>query len=562
MTRTVPHPAVRLALTLALMAGAALPRPLLAQAAGSADAALPTDVQVSAGLHPGVVRVGDRVVVTLRIQAPTSREVIVEELPVPETFEVDDVQDRSSVAVGAAGTAAEVREVRWMLVAWEPGTHTVGTARFWVDGAPFDVSYEPVQVQDTPLRRQARARGASPTGAGGGERGRTAEAPILPEGRPPPLGGEDAAVIPGGRPAGAGVVVTLPQGAAPLPRGVRPGFPGGGVVPGQGVPGAALPGAGVGGWGPGGWPPGFTGSLTTGALAVGTEWGAGVPGGWAETALQDPYWEEMVPRVQDYASVAEDPSGWIRLSAGASPDPVYVGQQLTFLATAGFAPEAAFRMRVDPQYFPPSPSDVWRVDVPRLGPGYIGAARGGLDDVRPFLQAFFPLRPGTLVIPAARLYYSLGGAGLLGPQDSLATAPLSVQVLPIPVDQAPPGWDGAVGRYRIGVALDREVLAPGESAVLTLTVRGAGNVDGLPAPRPTNLQGVVLRPLGERAVVEARDGVVGGVKVFQWLVSVAEPGLVSLGPFLLPYFDPWAGVFDIAATQEILLEGVGEQVPG
>ena len=145
------------------------------------------------------------------------------------------------------------------------------------------------------------------------------------------------------------------------------------------------------------------------------------------------------------------------------------------------------------------------------------------------------------------------------------TRPLRVEVLPIPVEQAPPGWEGAVGRYTVGVALDRQVLGPGETALLTVTVRGAGNVEALSAPRPTNLRGIVLRPLEERAVVETRDGVVGGVKVFQWLASVAEPGALSLGPFLLTYFDPWAGTFDVAATREILLEGMLEpeaELPG
>jgi hypothetical protein len=487
------------------------------------------------------VRIGDRLVVSLTVRAPVDADVLVEELVLPEGVALLDVRDRSSLAVGAGGGSMSVRDVVWTVIPDLPGTLELPAVRVWFGDVATDHVPVPVQVLDAPLRRQARTRAAAP-------RTRRDEPPVLPQGTPPPTGGEERGVIPGGRPAGTGLVITVPGGVQGQP---RPGVPGGrlpGVVPPGGLPPAGIPGR-------------IPGGITTGSASPSTGWSSGVPGGWAETADQDPWWDEIIPRVQQWSSVVRDPNGWVELSAGVAPPRVYVGQQITYLAAAGFAPEAGYRMDADPEYFAPSPDDVWRVDVPRIGPGFLGASGGDLQDVRPFLQAFFPLRPGTVTIPGARLAYSLGASGGLGPRDSLVTEPVAVEVLPIPAGSAPAGYDGAVGRYSLGAALDREVLAPGETAVLTITVRGAGNVEGVSLPRPTNLQGVVLRPLGERAVVETRDGVVGGVKVFQWLVSVTEPGLVSMGPFLLTYFDPWVGDFQVAATREILLEGIG-QGPG
>lgn len=516
----------RTALLLATAALGALLTPPLAPAPASAQVTppLPEGVQMEVNIRPTRVRVGDRVLLTLQLRVPTTRALTVEELVEVEGVTVGNVSDRSSVAVGAGGRAMTVREVVWTLDPSFPGSLELHPLRIWVDDTAHDHPVPAVEVLDAPLRR-ALAPPAARTPRPGRD-----EPPVLPQGRVPPTGGEAAAVIPGGRPAGTGVVVTVPGGIQ-SPAGQRP-------------PGPVVPGRSPGG-------------LTTGSVAPSDGWSSGVPGGWAESAHQDPYWEELVPRVESWASVARDPTGWVELSAGVAPPTVYVGQQLTYLAAAGFAAEAGYRMQRDPEYFAPSPADVWRVDVARLGPGYLGASQGELQEVRPFVQAFFPLRPGTLTIPSARMTYSLWGSGRFGPGDTLATEPVAVEVLPIPAGDAPPGWDGAVGRYTLGISLDRERLLPGETAVLTLTVRGAGNVEALSAPRPTNLRGVVLRPLGERAVVEARDGVVGGVKVFQWLVSVAEPGLLSLGPFLLPHFDPWAGAFQVAATREVTLEGIG-----
>lgn len=514
---------------------------------------LPDGVDVQTNLRPRRVRVGDRILLTLRIRLPAGRELVVEELGATPGLAVVDVSDRSSVAVGDGG-AATVREVVWTLEPVEAGTLTLPELSIWVDRIPATVPVGTVEVQASPLRR-------SPASPASRSRSRAAEPPVLPQGRPPPTGGEDAAVIPGGRPAGDGLVVTRPGGA--LHYGGYGGYPGG-VAGGILLPGGGLvttsPGGlgGLGGPGGVGWPPR---DWTTGSVSPSDGWSAGVPGGWARSAHEDPYWEELVPRVQEWASVVRDPTGGVELSTGVSPAVAWVGQQVTYLAAAGFTADAAYRMTRDPEYFAPAPRDVWQVDVARFGAGYVGASRGELQDVRPFVQAFFPLRPGTLRIPGASLAYSLGGAGRFGPLDTLRAAPATVQVRPIPVDQAPPGWDGAVGRYTVGVVLEQNALAPGEASVLTLTVQGAGNVESLPAPRPTNLRGVTLRPLGERAVVEVRDGVVGGVKIFQWLVSVVEPGQLSLGPFLLPYFDPWAGAFEVAATREIFLEAIGGPVP-
>ena len=489
-------------------------------------AALPDGVHARAAVRPPIVRVGEVFELSVQLRGPASSLIQVEE--VTGSFEIVDVTERQSVTAGPGGRQDLIREVVFHLRAEQVGEISLTPLRIWVDDQAFDQPGPTVRVQAAAIawQRGERRSAARP------------ETPVLPGGRPPALGGEDSR-IPGGRPGG-GIVATVPGGVRPIE---------GGVIGSGGLGGIAS-----GGWS-GGLP--YPGNVVSGAVGGGDGFDAGVVGGWAEIAANDPWWEEMIPRIGGWDSTVSDASGWIEFRAGVGPRPVYVGQQLTYLATAGFTPEAGLRMRADPEYRPPAPSDVWRVDVPRIGLGYLGASEGEIQDVRPFVQAFFPLRSGTLRIPQAELLYTLGGGGRLGPLDTLRTAPIDVEVLPIPTAGAPTGWDGAVGRYRVDVSLDRAVLAPGETALLTLYVRGAGNVEGLSSPQPTNLRGVVLRPAGERAVVEVRDGVVGGVKVFQWFVTLATPGRVSVGPFLFHFFDPWAGTFETAATAEVTLEGIG-----
>ena len=371
-------------------------------------------------------------------------------------------------------------------------------------------------------------------------RGRREPDPVRDEGRPPSGQGRDADRE------------RAPQGM----------YPGGGAYPAYpgGYPNGAYPGAdpnGAYGGAPGGYPNGGTNPY------VPDGWGVSPIGSdWAATAAGDPWWPELVPVLERYQTAVEDPTGIVRLEAGLTPAPVFEGQQVTLVSTATFAPEAAARFGSSPQLFPPEAGDAWSVDIP-WAPPTPAAAAGRVQEAHTFMRAFFPVGPGTLSVDPVRLSLQSGPrAGVREDAPELATEPLSVEVRPIPQRDAPPGWNGAVGRYRVRAWVQPGSVGWGESALLTVEVSGAGNVRALRRPDPGAVWGAELRPTGERAVVEVRDGVVGGVKTFSWLVVPVEPGLIRIGPVIFSYFDPWMGTFGQVATDEVGLESRIGDVPG
>jgi len=288
-------------------------------------------------------------------------------------------------------------------------------------------------------------------------------------------------------------------------------------------------------------------------------WGVAPSGNnWSESARGDPWWDELVPRLNRYATAAEDPMGMIRLESGIAPERVYVGQQLTVVATATFAPEARARLGRDPEFFPPEAVDAWVVDIP-LAPGEAVALGGRVQEAHTFMRAFFPVRAGLLTVDPVRLVYAVGSRGGGAPfGDTLAAEPLVAQVLPIPRSDAVPGWAGAVGRYHVSARVFPASVGWGESALLTLEVAGAGYVSSVARPDIGPVWGAEVRPVGERSRLEVRDGVVGGVKTFSWMVVPVESGLLRLGPIVFSYFDPWLGAFAQVATEETTLEVVEE----
>jgi hypothetical protein len=260
--------------------------------------------------------------------------------------------------------------------------------------------------------------------------------------------------------------------------------------------------------------------------------------------------------LERYESISEDPAGILTLEAGLTPQRVFVGQQVTLVATATFAPEALARLGSSPEFFPPSAGDAWAVEIPYAAPTP-AAAGGRVQEAHTFMRAFFPVSEGRLLVEPARIRYATGTGGATArPQDELATEALIAEVMPIPVRDAPPGWSGAVGRYRVSAWVQPNQVGWGEAALLTVEISGAGNLRSLARPDPGQVWGAELRPTGERAFVEVRDGVVGGVKTFSWLVVPVEPGPLRIGPVIFPFFDPWIGSFGLVASEEVLLESL------
>ncbi|MFQ5537741.1 MAG: SH3 domain-containing protein [Gemmatimonadota bacterium] len=257
----------------------------------------------------------------------------------------------------------------------------------------------------------------------------------------------------------------------------------------------------------------------------------------------------MVPELLQYQSSVDDPRGLARLEAGLTPQRAFVGQQVTLFATATFPPEAGYELTAGPEFIPPGASDAWTVDIP-YSPPLPAAVQGRVEEAHTFLRAYFPLAPGLLSVDPPRLTYATQ-SGFPPPLDTLAGAPLVAQVDPVPVAEAPPDWDGAVGRYQISVSVTPTELGWGESALLVIELTGAGYVPDLPPPRIPPLFGGGVRPLTQNAWIEVRDGVIGGVKRFSWLVVPVEAGPMRIEPVAYTYFDPYLGSFVQVATAEM-----------
>lgn len=413
-------------------------------------------VQVDAGFRPPEVRVGGRIVLTVRVEAPGESEPAIELVHAPQV-DLLEVVERTRAGHWERDFVLEPTGV-----ASDP----------WIVEVVFPDRVVTREI-DPPVVHPSPGRAPRPDAAGTGtESGRRGES------------GQDPASS------------------------VR-GIDGQPFVPSRGA-GPALPG-----------------------------WAYG--GGWAATADLDPWWAEVVPEVFSYDVASSDPATGLSLEAALARRRVYVGQQITLLATVSVPPgEVGARLR----YWAPSPTAFTR--VPIGAEGHPSLREGELEYGATFRTAYFPLSPGEWAFPSGGLY-APGRQPFVGP-----SIPLSV--IPVPTGDAPPGYGGAVGRFQISAGVDPPSLQWGQSGLLWIEIRGVGDMRNLPAPLPPRVYGARLTPYRDRVFLEARDGVAGGVKTFLYLLTPVEAGPVEIDPILYPYFDPYVEAFSVLATGEMSIE--------
>ena len=267
------------------------------------------------------------------------------------------------------------------------------------------------------------------------------------------------------------------------------------------------------------------------------------------------------PDVEGFSRSAVGPDAEALLRARLEPDTVWVGQQATLVVEALVSQELRARLRRAPEYLTPAVAGMWTQDLPDVMGTHVEWSGPRRYEVQTFRRAYFPLEQGRFIVPEARLLYEARRGFLFTPySEELYTPPLTLVVLPLPDSGVPESYTGAVGDYSISATIAPANLAVGDAALLTVVVRGAGNLKSLPAPRIPDAP-VTLDSPTEDANIDPVQGIVSGTKTFTWVVVPEQSGIVQIGPIEYGYFDPDAGDYRVARTG-ILSMDVAPADPG
>jgi hypothetical protein len=178
-------------------------------------------------------------------------------------------------------------------------------------------------------------------------------------------------------------------------------------------------------------------------------------------------------------------------------------------------------------------------------------------NVLTFHSLLSAVKPGSVDVPPAKLdsmiqlpgglppgfddpvfRQMLGGQGGLSQPKELTvkTAPLHLQVLPLPKDGRPASFAGAVGQFDIDSIITNRRPAPGDPVNLIVKVEGKGNFKGMGAPVLTNDEGWRSYPPADK--FDGSDDLnYSGVKSFDYTLIAQQPQHESPGAEF-SYFDP------------------------
>jgi hypothetical protein len=133
----------------------------------------------------------------------------------------------------------------------------------------------------------------------------------------------------------------------------------------------------------------------------------------------------------------------------------------------------------------------------------------------------------------------------------IRTEPLSVTVKPLPTFDGKGQFSGLVGAFQIQSQVDKTTLDVGESATLSVTVSGVGNIMDASAPEITIPD--AFKTYKDAPLEKIQPGVDGysGEKIFRTALVPLKEGQYTLEPIALNYFDVTRGRYQTRLTAPV-----------
>ena len=262
---------------------------------------------------------------------------------------------------------------------------------------------------------------------------------------------------------------------------------------------------------------------------------------------------QLNPRLREMLlAVPPPPDSGAQITVLTSAPSAVVGQQVDVVTLAWFPRELRLRLRRQPTLEPPTFTGVWNYPQP-VPPGIIATKRVGdaWFDLFVYHQVLFPITAGQVRGTPAVLRFSVPLAFQFFSQEEryeLKSAIPRLAVLPLPDHGRPAGFDGAVGN---GITLTREVDGlprAGEPVGVRFVLSGRGNVALWPPPFLRWPAGLQVYPEGTSEELDAVGGVLGGRKIFRFLVVPDSSGALAIPSVTYHYFDPEPASYQVAVA--------------
>jgi hypothetical protein len=121
---------------------------------------------------------------------------------------------------------------------------------------------------------------------------------------------------------------------------------------------------------------------------------------------------------------------------------------------------------------------------------------------------------------------------------TISSLPVKLTVQPLPAENRPPSFSGAVGDYNLSASLDKTNVTTNEAITLKIRISGTGNINLLPNPNvviPSDFE--QYEPKVTQSIARS-GGVISGEKTYEYVLVPRFPGQQKIKPVMFSFFDP------------------------
>ena len=122
-------------------------------------------------------------------------------------------------------------------------------------------------------------------------------------------------------------------------------------------------------------------------------------------------------------------------------------------------------------------------------------------------------------------------------QITIATETLTAQSLPLPAENAPPDFDGAVGNYTMTATAGPTNVVAGDPITVRVQITGRGSLDALNLPAQAAWKGFKAYPPTSKIETTDQFGL-QGTKTFEQVITPESSDIKELPGFAFSFFDP------------------------
>lgn len=160
--------------------------------------------------------------------------------------------------------------------------------------------------------------------------------------------------------------------------------------------------------------------------------------------------------------------------------------------------------------------------------------------------------------PMMQMLQEFGGPGfssgnLVEKHLSLASNSVTIHVKPLPKENVPENFKGAVGKFSIQSSLQKETFTTDDACNLSLKISGSGNLSLVNAPDIKWPQGIDVYDSKVKEHIDNQQVPISGNKVFNIPFTVSKAGTYSLPPIHFSWFNPESGHYDSTKTEPIAI---------